>query len=208
MVIWATACVVFYGLMRTGEFTTWDRLQFDGNHQACRCDFHRGWDSTKNHPFWSLHLSCTKTGLPGDVFLGFSGDFDCPCSALDNMFRVLPSGLNDPAFCKGPDTPLTRSTFIDAIRKPLASMELGYGIHGHSFHIGSTILLAAAGYPDHILQLAGCWQSLTFLCYIQCHDLILPQTIATLAAHPFPSSWPPPLLRHNSLGYSVVVQPC
>ena len=105
------------------------------------------------------------------------------------MFNLHPSRSNDPAFNLGPSNPLTRATFIAAIRKPLNDQKLARGIHGHSFRIGGATLLAAAGYPDHIIQLAGRWQSSTFLRYIRQHDHILPQTTAILATQPFPSSW-------------------
>lgn len=188
-VIWAAACSALYGLMRTCEFTTRDGLQFDPQRQARRLDFKKGWDPTKSRPFWSLHLPKTKTGTPGEVFLGFSGEFDCPCHALDNMFKIQTSNPSDPAFNLGPGIPLSRSTFIEAIRKPLTSANLSGGIHGHSFRIGGATLLAAAGYPDHVIQLAGRWHSLAFLRYIRRHDRILPQTVAILATQPFPSSW-------------------
>jgi len=186
--IWAAACSAFYGLMRVGEFTTRDGMPFDPSWQARRRDFQRGWDSAAMRPFWSFRLPRTKTGAPGNVFLGFSGEFDCPCSALDNMFRICPGRIDDPAFCIGP-LPLRRSTFISAVRKPLAGPRLSSGIHGHSFRIGGATLLAAAGYPDHIIQLAGRWQSSVFVRYIRQLDQLLPQTVATLATRPFPLDW-------------------
>jgi len=52
----------------------------------------------------------------------------------------------------------------------------------HSFRIGGATILAEAGYPDHIIKLAGRWKSDAFLHYIHRHEHILPQTAAVLAA--------------------------
>jgi hypothetical protein len=176
--------------MRVGEFTTKDALPFFPEWQATRKDFAQGWDPVNERPYWTLRLPRTKTGVPGTVFLGFSGAFDCPFNAISHMFNVVPTrSPDDPAFNCGPGAPLLRSTFIDAVRSPLVRAGCAHGIHGHSFRIGGATLLAAAGYPDHIIKLAGRWQSDAFLVYVRQHHRLLPQTVAVAASLPFPSAW-------------------
>lgn len=189
-VLWAACCAAFYGLMRVGEFTTKDALPFSPAWQATRKDFQRGWDPVHRQHYWSLQLPRTKTGLPGTVYLGFSGQFDCPFTAINHMIYVVPTrSPDDPAFNFGPAEPLLRSTFIDAVRAPLLRAGCTLGIHGHSFRIEGATLLAAAGYPDHIIKLAGRWQSDAFLVYIRSHHRLIPPTVAIAASLPFPPSW-------------------
>src|SRR5262249_23239288 len=150
----------FYGLMRVAEFTTPDRADFDPITQAKRSDFAHHWDPILNRPYWSLRLPRTKTGVPGEVFFGRSDEFDCPYSAISHMFRVIPTHHSaDPAFNFGKGRPLRRSAFISAVRNPLIRAGMAEGILGHSFRIGGATILAAAGYPDHIIKLAGRWTS-------------------------------------------------
>lgn len=188
--IWAACCSAFYGLMRIGEFTTKDGLLFSPSWQAKRSDCTKGWDPESKRPYFVLHLPRTKTGVADDVYLGFSGAFDCPFTALAHMFRVVPSSSpSDPAFNLGPRTPLFRDTFVAAIRLPLERAGCGRGIHGHSFRIGGATLLAAAGVPEHVIKLAGRWQSNAFLVYVRQHYRFIPQTVAVAAALPFPLHW-------------------
>jgi hypothetical protein len=188
--IWAACCAAFYGLLRVGEFTTKDGLPFNPAWQAKRGDLVRGWDPVNKRPFYKLHLPRTKTGVPGTAYLGFSGAFDCPFTALSHMVRLNPTrSPDDPVFNLGPGAPLMRDDFVAAVRSPLARAGCAEGIHGHSFRIGGATLLAAAGVGDHIIRLAGRWQSDAFLVYVRQHHRILPQTAAIVAALPFPPVW-------------------
>jgi hypothetical protein len=132
--------------------------------------------------------------------LGFSGEFDCPYSAISQMLRLLPTRHPDePSFNFGPGRPLRRSEFISAIRSTLTIAGLADGIHGHSFRIGGATILAAAGYPDHVIKFAGRWTSDAYLTYIRRQQQFLPQTVAAIAKLPFPADWE---LKKRSLSRS------
>ena len=181
VVSWAAACTAFYGLMRLGELTTKDNTSFDKTWQAQRAHFSLH-PNPSGKPFWSLYLPRTKNGTPGTVFLGKSGEFDCPFVAISNIFATVIALNHDPAFSLGPNQPLYRGTFLHTIRTALEAEGLANGILGHSFRIGGATILAEAGYPDHIIKLAGWWKSSTFLRYIHRHEHILPQMASILAA--------------------------
>jgi hypothetical protein len=162
-----------------------DNHPFEPVWQAKRSDFSAGKD-TNYLPYWTLHLPRTKTGVPGNVYLGFparsiahgrryptcSGSFrqaqprhQPSISALGNFFSL--------------------QKFIDAVRLPLVRAPRTW----HNFRIGGATPLVAAGYSDHVIRQAGRWQSDAFLANIRQHHRILPQTAAVVASLPFPSSW-------------------
>ena len=190
--LWAACCAAFFGLMRVGEFTTKDGFPFDPSWQAKRGNLSLGLDAAHGRAFYELRLPRTKTGVAGSVFLGFSGAFDCPHTAIAHMLRVCPTrSAADPVFNMGPGAPLMRDDFIAAVRSPLERTGCAQGIHGHSFRIGGATLLAAAGVGEHIIRLAGRWRSDAFLVYVRQHHRLVPQTAAIAAALPFPPAWLP-----------------
>jgi hypothetical protein len=91
----------------------------------------------------------------------------------------------------GKGYPLHRTAFISAVRDPLIRADMADGILGHSFRIGGATILAAAGYPDHVIKLAGRWSSDAFLTYVRRHHQFLPQTVMAIAKLPFPAEWQP-----------------
>ena len=71
-----------------------------------------------------------KNGDSGIVYLGQTGDFDCPYAAICNMFAVVPANQDDPAFALGKGLPLYRDIFLRTIRTPLTDAGLHHGILG------------------------------------------------------------------------------
>jgi integrase len=91
-------------------------------------------------------------------------------SALLAMLLTHPRAgdANAPLFAHSDGTPLQRSTVVDCTRALLSRLGLDpLEYAGHSFRRGGASSLAAAGTPDHIIQIMGRWVSDCYKLYIE-----------------------------------------
>ena len=88
------------------------------------------------------------------------------CSHIHGQERWSCSAAG-PFFVKTDGSPLYKSEFVAAIRKPLAA--IGYAdkeYAGHSFRIGAATAAANAGLEDSTIRMLGRWSRSAFLSYI------------------------------------------
>ena len=91
----------------------------------------------------------------------------CPVTILLQYIQ-LQGSRPGPLFHWANGTPLTRTRFVDEVRKALT--EAGLPEHhyaGHSFRIGAATTAAVAGLEDSTIQTLGRWKSAAFLTYIR-----------------------------------------
>ena len=108
--------------------------------------------------------------------LGSTDDELCPVSALFKYLH-LRGRRAGPLFIWEDNNPLTRSTFVAAVRSALSSA--GYTrsaicqYAGHSFRAGAASTAAAMGLEDSLIKTLGRWESSAYLIYLRLprHDL-------------------------------------
>ncbi len=166
--LWAAACMGFFGFLRAGEFTVPSGASFDPADCLTFADV-----AVNSHTAPSLvrvHLKQSKTdpfrqGV--DVFLGRTGRDLCPVSAILS-FMVARGSTPGPLFVFQSGAPLTRQLLVAKLRSALRSKGIDQSKYcGHSFRIGAATAAAAAGIEDSSIQMLGRWQSQAFLRYIQ-----------------------------------------
>ena len=151
--LWAAACVGFFGFMRAGEFTMVD---LSSPPSLCMQDV--AVNSRSNPSAIRLHLQRSKTDPTGEgafIFLGRSGTNVCPVSALLAYLAVRPS-RGQHLFVWEDGKPLSRSEFGYLLKKALEAAGLETSQYsGHSLRIGAATSAAVAGVPDHLIKVLG-----------------------------------------------------
>ncbi len=168
LIIWAAACICFYGFFRAGEITVPSDAAFDPTAHMCFEDV--SLDSVVNPQCLTLHLKSSKTdpfrkGV--DVAIGRSRGQACPIVAL---LAFLAKRGNNPGFLFrfADGRLLTKQRFIDKVREALQAAGLNPNqFAGHSFRIGAATTAAASGFSDSTIKLLGRWESTAYQTYIQ-----------------------------------------
>ena len=166
--LWAAACLCFFGFLRSGEAVAPLESSYDANTHLLvsniridsRSDPRRMEvviKSSKTDPFRrgvTLHLGRTY----GDL---------CPVAAILSYLTYRGWKLG-PSFIFANGKYLTRESFVRGVR---SALELG-GIaasrySGHSFRIGAATSAAMAGVSDAMIKTLGWWQSSAYTLYIR-----------------------------------------
>lgn len=181
---WAVACAVYRGCWHLSELLIHSKAKFSLLHDTCRNT--RVSSSVANgRTVHGIHLVWTKTTTTVGreciltQILGADADL-CPVWAFNNHLLINHSPpANTPlfAFCTSTGwTALTKDRFLchstDVYK--LALLEL---IFGHSYRIGGSLTLLAAGVTPEIIMKLGGWSLLCFLIYWRCLEMILPLAI-------------------------------
>ena len=166
--LWAAACLCFFGFLRSGEAVSPTESTFDPLVHLTVADV--GIDSrvapkrmevrikaSKTDPFRkgvTLYLGRTYTDLcPVAAMLGYLGSRGC-CPG--------------PLFIFGDGKFLTRSSFTAAVRRALEAGGLPASSYaGHSFRIGAATTAAMAGLPESLIKTLGRWESSAYTVYIR-----------------------------------------
>lgn len=163
--LWAAACLGFFGFLRSGEFTLSD-LQASPPILSSGVAI----DSRENPTVIRVHLRHAKTDPFGKgvaIFLGRTSATICPVSAILNFLAVRPSGVG-PLFVHQDGTPLLRAQFVAKLKDALSAAGVDNRYYsGHSFRIGAATTAAAAGVPDHIIKMLGRWESSAYQLYVR-----------------------------------------
>lgn len=86
---------------------------------------------------------------------------------MQEFLQVRPS-ITGPLFCHFSGKPLTRYQFSAVLAKVLAQSSIdSKNFKSHSFRIGAATTLALQGETQHVIQLAGRWQSNAYRTYIR-----------------------------------------
>ena len=138
IMLWAAACVGFFGFLLAGEFTV-------PSAEAYNLDAHLNLndlalDSHSDPSMARLHIKQSKTdpfrqGV--EIFLGKTGTSICPVQAIFHYIGVCSSNQG-PLFIFGNGVPLTRAQLVLNVQAALRTAGVdSAGYTGHSFCIGA-----------------------------------------------------------------------
>ena len=180
--LWAVACVCFFGFFRLGEITVPSDAAYDATSHTSIGDL--AVDSHKNPKVIRIHLKKSKTDQlkkGADIFIGKTGNDLCPVSAM--LAYVAIRGFREgPLFRFVDGRPLTKDRFIHHLRSALTGVGIDSSLYsGHSFRIGAATTAAEKGVEDSTIRALGRWKSDAYLGYIRTPRETLAQVSQTLA---------------------------
>ena len=161
----SAALLAFFGLLRVSEYTCPSPSNYDHevhlSVQDVTVQWHRGLalvniKSSKTDPF--------REGVR--IRISVLGHYLCPVHALQRF--LIRRGHNPgPLYVFQNGAFLTRDRMVDILTRALPNVS---NVNTHSFRRGGASALAAAGTPDHIIQILGRWKSNAFVRYIEITD--------------------------------------
>ena len=166
--------LTFFGFLRVGELTTWNRADTSGRAIAISDIALAGAGEGASH----VRIRFSKTDQRGrsttiTINRGASSQL-CPINALEKFLDVRPvsSGL---LFIHMDKSPLTRFQFQSVLSSTLA--QAGYPAERfktHSFRIGAATTVAMCGFDSDSIKVLGRWRSNAFRVYIRPEELCQP----------------------------------
>ena len=183
--LWAAACVGFFGFLRAGEFTVQSVGSYDPEVHLNLTDL--AVDSHSQPSMVCIRIKQSKTdpfrqGV--DVFLGSTGGVTCPVRAIIKYIGNR-NPRPGPLFIRTEGTPLTRGYLVASVQQALSQTGLNVSqYNGHSFRIGAATTAAQNGLEDSIIQTLGRWRSDAYKLYIKIPQAQLANVSRTLARPP------------------------
>ena len=166
--LWAAACLGFFGFLRSGEMTVPTDSSYDPAVHLSRNDV--AVDNAQKPAVLRVTIKQSKTdpfrkGI--DLFLGKTATDLCPVTAMLN-YLVVRGKQQGPLFMFRDGRFLTRERLVTAVRAALQKAGLDCAKYcGHSFWIGAATTAASRGMEDAIIKTLGRWRSLAYLEYIK-----------------------------------------
>jgi len=176
--LWAAACLCFFGFLRSGEAVAPSAKHFDPGAQLCYDDVLV--DSRTAPSFVQVRLKASKTDpfrQGFTLYLGVTEAGVCPVVAVLN-FMVVRGAAKGPLFVWENGQYLTRDRFVSEVRAALSA--LGFpakSYAGHSFRIGAATTAAQRGVQDSLIKTLGRWESSAYMTYIR----TAPETLRKVA---------------------------
>ena len=172
----AAMLLAFHGCLRCGEFTT--PADYDHRKHATRGDI------VVDAEGMQFRLKTSKTdpyGKGTTVVVGTCEPPMCATAAMRTYLATSAGTQQDPLFRYKDGRPLSKSAFVDEIRRLLESASIANASNysGHSFRIGAATSAAVAGAPDWQIRAMGRWKSDSVLRYIR-HDSTAMKSLARL----------------------------
>ena len=173
--LWAAACIGFFGFLRCAEFTVPSITTFDACKHLSLDDVsftHKG----SSISTITIHIKVSKTDQFGKgchIHLVRTGASLCPVSALLEYLSVRGMGKG-PLFLQSNGHPLTRSVLVARVRCALSSLGMDVDQYsGHSFRIGAATTALRAGISDAKIKMLGRWESAAYQQYLRAprHEL-------------------------------------
>ena len=166
--LWAAACMCFFGFLRSGEVVTPTDSGFDPEVHLAYGDVRI--NDLNDPSFLEIHLKASKTDpfrLGVSVYIGKTASGMCPVAAI-LAYSVQWGNTPGPFFRFDDGRNLTRARFVEAVRKALLAAGINADRYsGHSFRIGAATTAAAKGVPDSLIKTLGRWQSEAYTLYIR-----------------------------------------
>lgn len=179
--LWAVACVAFFGCLRLGELTATANTPSAISADGIAIDSHSAPSVIR------LSLSPTKTypfGRGAVVYLGKTDSAVCPVRALLRYLAVRPGHRSGPLFILQEGHHLPRDLFVAQVRAALSAAGVDQSRYsGHSFRIRAATAAARAGVPDYLIKAFSRWDSEAYQLYIRTPGLSL-AAISSAIAHP------------------------
>ncbi len=166
--LWAAACMCFFGCLRAGEALAPESGEFDAKA-------HLSWEDVQldkaKSPGWiRVRIKESKTDrmrVGAYVTLHRTDRDICPVRAVLE-FMVCRGAGPGPFFSGKDGGSLTRRGFVVEVRKALGESGIPEsGISGHSFRIGAATAAAAGGASDDEVKALGRWTSREYKGYIR-----------------------------------------
>ena len=168
VMLWAAACVGFFGFLRAGEFTVPTVQSYDPEVHLSLRDL--AVDSHTAPSIVRLRIKQSKTDplrQVVDIFLGVTNTSICPVQALIQYIAVR-NPSPGPLFVFQAGTPLTWSSLVSHLQAALQMAGVVPSAYtGHSFCIGAATAAAKHGVEDSLIQTLGHWKSAAYLAYIK-----------------------------------------
>ena len=166
--LWAAACMCFFGFLRAGEVVIPSDSSFDPSVHLAQGDVRV--DSVVCPRYLEVSIKASKTdpfrrGVC--IYLGVTYADLCPVAAiLDYMVRRGQSP--GPFFSFANGNSLTRDRFVSAVCSALDQAGVDSSRYaGHSFRIGAATTAAQRSIPDSLIKTLGRWQSEAYTVYIR-----------------------------------------
>lgn len=166
--LWAAACMCFFGCLRAGEALAPETGEFDVGAHLAWADVEIGSRDGKQVIRVRIKESKTDKLRKGAyVWLESVEGPVCPVTAV-MTFMVDRRAGPGPFFVDGQGVALTRSVFVKEVKSALESQGWSSdGISGHSFRIGAATAAAAGGATDEEVKALGRWKSREYQGYIR-----------------------------------------
>ena len=166
--LWAAACVGFFGFLRAGEFTVPSTETYDPEVHLNLADL--ALDSHVEPTVARIRIKQSKTdpfrqGV--DIFLGRTEAAICPVTAIIHYIGIRKPGPG-PLFILNSGAPLTRTYLVANLQAALRQAGLDDSkYNGHSFRIEAATAAAQSGLEDSMIQTLGRWRSDAYKLYIK-----------------------------------------
>ncbi len=166
--LWAAACMCFFGCLRAGEALAPEGVKFDGKA-------HLTWEDVQLEdvasPRWiRVRIKESKTNrlrVGAFVTLQRTDRDICPVRAVLEFMAIRAPGQG-PFFTGQDGVGLTRRDFVVEVRRALVEKGVPEaGISGHSFRIGAATAAAACGATEEEVKALGRWKSREYKGYIR-----------------------------------------
>jgi len=168
LMLWAAACMCFFGFLRAGEVVIPSASGYDSSVHLSQGDVRV--DNTARPQYLEVRIKASKTdpfrkGV--SVYLGKGCEDLCPVTAILN-YMVQRGSVAGPFFQFSNGNVLTRERFVTAVRSALAATGFNSSHYaGHSFRIGAATTAAQRGIQDSLIKTLGRWESSAYTVYIR-----------------------------------------
>jgi len=171
VMLWAAACMCFFGCLRAGEALAPDAGGFDSNAHLTFDDVRV--DDLEKPRVVLVRIKESKMDRlrrGATVSLGWTGEGICPVKAVLHFIVQRKSGPG-PFFSDEAGKALTRREFVSEVKKALSSAGMtNHDISGHSFRIGAATAAAQSGASVDEIKALGRWKSREYQGYVRRGD--------------------------------------
>jgi len=163
--LWAAACMYFFGILQVGEGVAPGISKFDSSTNLCAGDVKV--HNRTNPQYLEVRIKASKTNPFRQgvlVYLGVTHSSLCPVAAILH-YVVICGPSPGPFFVFSDGTYLTRDWFVAAVRKALDLVSIDSSSYaGHSFRIDVATIVAKHGiHPRFRNQDPGTLEELSLL---------------------------------------------
>ena len=181
--LWAAACLCFFGFLRSGEVTMPSEVEYDQQSHLCHEDVKVYSHTAPSYIQVRLKASKTDPFRQGvELHLGATGKELCPVAAVLS-FMAVRGNSRGPLFTWRDGRFFTRDKFVKCMRAALD--KAGYPADkyaGHSFRIGAATTAGKCGVPDSLIKMMGRWESTAYMCYMRTAPETLRAVFRTMVA--------------------------
>ena len=164
---WAAWLLVYFGFLRSAEFTVPSLSAFDPSRHLTVSDV--AVDVPLNPFCLQICVKASKTDPFRKGCNIFIAPGSPPLGAVQAVVSLLERRDNSPGplFLYENGLPLSHSLLTDRLRAILLSAGLPGNFSSHSFPIGAATSAARPGIPDHLIQVLIRWKSDAYKQYIR-----------------------------------------